>query len=119
MDDVGLWPSFAKTNWELAPALRVVRQAMREEVVLNLRYADESGQTSRRDIWPVQLFFYEGKQIVAAWCCARSAFRHFRIDRVRELTLTDTSFGTPRRELARSWREEWTRLHPDWICSAD
>jgi predicted DNA-binding transcriptional regulator YafY len=119
MDDVGLWPSFAKMNWQQAPALQVIRQAIREEVVLHIVYTDESGKTSERDIWPVQLFFYEGKQIVAAWCCTRSAFRHFRIDRIGEVKLLQTAFGTPRRVLARAWREAWTLLHPDWVCSAE
>ena len=119
IDDVGIWPVLVRENWERLPILKLIRVAMREEKALALQYRDESGRSSRRDIWPVQLFYYEGKQVVAAWCCARSAFRNFRTDRVLDLTPTGHEYGTPRRALARSWRDEWGRLHPDWYCPAD
>ena len=44
---------------------RLVREAMRNERALHIGYADEGGAVTERDIWPVQLAFYEGK--IAKW----------------------------------------------------
>jgi len=112
--DTGLWPVLMRGPLEAVPVLGLVRQAMRDEKALAIAYADEAGRPSARDIWPVQLAYYEGKQIVAAWCAMRSAFRHFRTDRIVSATATDRRYGRRRAELARLWREEWARLHPDW-----
>jgi predicted DNA-binding transcriptional regulator YafY len=112
--DTGLWPARATGNCAPMPILRLVRRAMREERALAMHYKDESGRTSERAIWPVLLAYYEGKQLIAAWCCLRESFRHFRADRVVSLELTASRFGKPRRALAREWRAHWEREHPDW-----
>ena len=87
---------------------------LRTEKALQISYEDERGNPSERVIWPVQLAYYEGKQVIAAWCCLRNAFRNFRTDRIVALTLTETRYGRRRLQLTREWREEWKRLHPDW-----
>jgi len=112
--DTGLWPVLMRGPLEPAPALGLVRDAMRNEKALHISYADESGRNSERDIWPVQLAYYEGKQIVVAWCCLREAFRNFRTDRVVAIVPTENRFGRRRAVLTKEWREEWNRLHPDW-----
>jgi len=81
--NTGLWP--VRENWEQAdesPLLAVLRQAIRDERVVRLSYADESGRLTERDIWPITVAFYEQKQIVAAWCTLREGFRNFRTDRI-------------------------------------
>jgi predicted DNA-binding transcriptional regulator YafY len=112
--DTGLWPVLMRGRDEPQPILGLVRAAMRNEKALHIAYADEAGTVTARDIWPVQLAYYEGKQIIAAWCCLREAFRNFRTDRVVEVRETETRYGRRRLQLAREWREEWARLHPDW-----
>lgn len=107
MDDVGLWPAVLRGTGAPVPVLGLVRQAMRQERTLAMRYQDESGRSSERDVWPVQLAYYEGKQIVAAWCCLRASFRHFRTDRIASLELTDRPYGEPRRTLAKAWFAAW------------
>jgi predicted DNA-binding transcriptional regulator YafY len=119
IDEVNIWPALIQQKWERLPTLKLIRLAMREELCLVMCYQDVAGQRTQRTICPVQLFYYEGKQIVAAWCCTRGAFRNFRVDRISELTRTHEVYPTPRRELARAWREEWKRLHPDWYCPAE
>lgn len=109
IDDLGLWPVVLRGEAAPVPVLGLVRQAMRQERALALRYADEGGRTSERDIWPVQIAYYEGKQIVAAWCCLRAAFRHFRTDRIVGLTVTDRPYGKPRRTLGKEWYVVWER----------
>ncbi len=78
MGDTGLWPVRLSGPLEPVPVLGLVRAAMRGETALAIGYADESGRRTERDIWPVQLAYYEGKQVIAAWCCLREGFRNFR-----------------------------------------
>jgi predicted DNA-binding transcriptional regulator YafY len=112
--DTGLWPVLMRGARDPMPVLGLVRSAMRQEKALHIGYADEAGAESERDIWPVQLAYYEGKQIVVAWCVMRAAFRHFRTDRIVRATETDDRYGRRRLQLAKEWRDEWTREHPDW-----
>ncbi|MDI1430424.1 helix-turn-helix transcriptional regulator [Polyangium sorediatum] len=110
MADVGLWPVVLHgAGAAPVPVLSLVRQAMRKERALALRYEDASERTTEREIWPVQIAYYEGKQIVAAWCCLRASFRHFRTDRIVSLALTEKPYGEPRRTLVQAWIEAWER----------
>ncbi|MDC3960997.1 helix-turn-helix transcriptional regulator [Polyangium jinanense] len=110
MDDTGLWPVVLNgADAVPVPALGLVRQAMRKERALALRYEDESNRITEREIWPVQIAYHEGKQIVAAWCCLRASFRHFRTDRIVSLALTERPYGKPRRMLALEWFQAWER----------
>lgn len=107
INDTGLWPVAvwsARTPTPM-PVLGQVRQAMRTEKALQIGYEDESGRPSERAIWPVQLAYYEGKQVIAAWCCLRQAFRNFRTDRIVSLVITDDRYGKRRVILEREWRE--------------
>lgn len=107
INDTGLWPVAVWSPKALMPILGEVRQAMRSEKALRISYADESGNATERTIWPVQLAYYEGKQVIAAWCCLRDAFRHFRTDRITALALTDERYGRRRAALEKAWRESW------------
>lgn len=107
INDTGLWPVAvwsARTPTPM-PVLGQVRLAMRTEKALQISYADESGRPSERAIWPVQLAYYEGKQVIAAWCCLRQAFRNFRTDRIVSLEMTEDRYGKRRAMLEREWRE--------------
>jgi predicted DNA-binding transcriptional regulator YafY len=114
--DAGIWPVLMRGPAPPVSVLGPIRAAMREEKALHIAYADEQGRASERDIWPVQLAYYEGKQIVAAWCCAREAFRNFRTDRITAAAPTDSRYGRRRLVLAKEWEAEWARLHPDWAA---
>ena len=114
--DTGLWPVMVRGPKEPLPVLGLVRSAMRSEKALHIGYADETGRESERDIWPVQLAYYEGKQVIVAWCALREAFRHFRTDRIVRAAETENRYGRRRLQLAREWREEWARLNPGWAA---
>jgi predicted DNA-binding transcriptional regulator YafY len=118
ISDTGLWPVLIRGDTETVPILGTIREAMRAERALHIVYRDEAGAQSERDIWPVQLAYYEGKQIIAAWCCARAAFRHFRTDRIDNLALTDDRFGRRRAILAREWEDGWRHERDQWRQSA-
>lgn len=114
MGDTGLWPVRLSGPLEPVPVLGLVRAAMRSETALAIGYADENGRRTERDIWPVQLAYYDGKQVIAAWCCLRESFRNFRIDRIVAAELTDRRYGQRRAKLAAEWRRIWEEAHPDW-----
>lgn len=107
INDTGLWPVAVWAEKKPMPILGDVRLAMRTEKAIQISYADEAGTPSERTIWPVQLAYYEGKQTIAAWCCLRSAFRHFRTNRIMALTITDARYGKRRAVLEREWRDSW------------
>ncbi|WP_437979960.1 helix-turn-helix transcriptional regulator [Sorangium sp. So ce117] len=108
IDDTGLGPVvLGGSGAALQPVLGLVRQAMRTERALAMRYQSESGSSTERDVWPVQIAHYEGKQLIAAWCCQRASFRHFRAYRIELLALTAQLYGKPRRTLTKEWRDDW------------
>jgi predicted DNA-binding transcriptional regulator YafY len=116
MADSGLWPVLMRGDMEPVPVLGLVRAAMRTEMALHIVYADEAGVSTERDVWPIQLGYYEGKQIVVGWCCLRQAVRNFWTDRIVGAAATEHRYGRRRAVLAKEWREEWRRLHPDWAA---
>jgi len=107
ISDTGLWPVRVEGDREPLPLLALVRRAMRAERALRIAYEDEKGNPSERDIWPVQIAFYENKQIIAAWCTLREAFRHFRTERIASAELTETRYGRRRAVLADDWYTQW------------
>lgn len=112
--DTGLWPVPMSGVGDPVPVLGLVRAAMRSETALDIGYADVEGRSSERSIWPVQLAYFEGKQIVVAWCTLREAFRNFRTDRILAAAASGTRYGRRRIVLTREWQEEMRRLHSDW-----
>jgi predicted DNA-binding transcriptional regulator YafY len=113
--DTGLWPVLVRDSGEALPVLGQLRAAMRSETALHITYADEGGQKSERHIWPVQLSYYEGKQVVVAWCEMRGAFRHFRTDRIVGAIATDRRYGRRRRQLTDEWYAEWSKRNREWL----
>lgn len=107
ISNTGLWPVRSWWDVEEQPLLAVLREAIRDERVLAVDYADERGQTTQRQIWPVTLAFYEEKQIIAAWCTMREGFRNFRVDRIMSATPAEGRFGKRRAVLAREWEDSW------------
>jgi len=107
ISDTGLWPVVipGDRSHRPLPILGEVPQAMRSETAVQLNYEDETGAVTERRIWPVQLAYYEGKQLIGAWCCLRQGFRNFRVDRVIALTITTERFGRRRAVLEKEWRD--------------
>ena len=83
-----------------------VRAAIRQGRKLQMGYCDEAGRESQRMIWPIGMTFYERVRIVIAWCELRQAFRHFRTDRITDLTLREERYPARRADLFRRWQQE-------------
>lgn len=111
IEDAGLWPVRLSGGSEVMPVLEQARSAMRSEHAVRLIYSDVSGKQSERIVWPLQLAYYENKQILVAWCKLRSDFRLFRTDRILNLEITSEPYGEPRRSLAARWLASWKKQH--------
>ena len=86
------------------PYLTIIRQAMRAEQSLRLRYTDKKGASTERTVWPVALGFFEAVEMLAAWCETRRDFRHFRLDRIAAAENSGQRYPKRRRILLAEWR---------------
>jgi predicted DNA-binding transcriptional regulator YafY len=101
MADVGIWvPGGGRET----PSLRPLREAIRREQKVTILYSDEKGATTRRTVWPIALGFFDGRQVAVAWCELRTDFRHFRTDRIGELSLSGERYPKRRAALVKEWR---------------
>ena len=75
--------------------------AIENQHVLRLRYRDEVGRESEREVEPLCLAFWGGKWTLGTWCRLRQDFRNFRPDRIAQMEDTSEVFqGGPNRDLA-------------------
>jgi predicted DNA-binding transcriptional regulator YafY len=103
-EGAGLMAGPSPAEAEPAIDLAVVRAALRQERKLAIVYADGSGRSSQRVIWPIALAFFEKVRLVVAWCELRQDFRSFRADRITALTQTGEPYPRRRRTLMHEWR---------------
>ena len=106
MADTSLWVPIDRCHPEGNLYVQPAREAIRHQTKLRLCYNDEHGSASERTVWPFALAFFEGRRLLAAWCELRGAIRHFRIDRIAHLTVSDERYPVRRRDLILSWRAE-------------
>lgn len=83
----------------------IIRHAIRREYKLQMTYTDVKGDESQRLIWPLALGFFEEVHVVVAWCELRLDFRHFRTDRIAQLTQLETRYPQGRQALLKKWRK--------------
>ena len=95
------------------PWLGALRGAIRAEEKVRMDYVDADGQTTQRTVWPFAMAFFQSARVLAAWCELRQDFRHFRADRVRQITPTGERYPTHRHVLIRRWREQ---MQPEAGC---
>jgi predicted DNA-binding transcriptional regulator YafY len=69
-----------------------LREALRDQRKVAMRYRRGDGQESARVVLPLGLFFWGYTWSLVAWCEWRGAFRTFRLDRVLELTVLPGTF---------------------------
>lgn len=83
--------------------LSTVRQAIRDERKLHIRYVDEKGTGTQRTIWPIAVAYYVQATLIGAWCELRQDYRHFRADRVTALTVLDERYPSDNGRLMAEW----------------
>jgi predicted DNA-binding transcriptional regulator YafY len=65
-----------------------IEAAINSRHVLKVRYVDEEGRETEREIEPLGLYFWGKVWTLIAWCRLRTGFRMFRVDRMAELAET-------------------------------
>jgi len=84
----------------------LIRQVIRLERKMTIRYGDQSGKKSARTIWPFALGYFEEVQVVVAWCELRADLRHFRVDRILSLRVEKERYPRNRQSLLKEWRAQ-------------
>ncbi len=104
-------PSDTKTPDE--PFLPLLRQAIRREHKLVIRYRAAGAAETTRTVWPFALGHFDRVRVVVAWCERRAAVRHFRSDRIVALEGTGCRFPERREALLARWRQQQGIAEPD------
>ncbi|WP_413773426.1 helix-turn-helix transcriptional regulator [Klebsiella oxytoca] len=85
--------------------LNEIRKAITSRNIVRINYADKNDVITSRDIWPVALGFFDTSRMLAGWCELRQTFRSFRLDRIKELTVTERRYPQTRQKLLKDWKE--------------
>ncbi len=93
-------PAEVERSWVVGPTpeerlvrhLALAREARDERRKLDLTYCGAAGEPSRRIIHPYQVVQAGGVWYLVAWCERAQAVRHFRAERVLELTPLEDRF---------------------------
>ncbi len=84
--------------------LILIRKAIRLERKVQMDYQDLKDNCTSRLVWPIALGFFDEVQLMVTWCELRQEFRHFRTDRIQQLTLTEQKYPERRQVLLKQWR---------------
>lgn len=90
--DTALFALSFRVSDEVRAHMGALRQAADQRRVAQLQYIDQSGTETTRRIRPLGLYFWGTVWTLAAWCELREDFRTFRLDRVRQVVITDDGF---------------------------
>lgn len=93
----------------VAAWLEPLELAVAESVTVRMGYQKpENTEPEVRMVDPYGLIYYAGLWQLIAWCHARQALRHFRVDRIRSLERTDQTFVRPPDfDLDQHYSEAW------------
>jgi len=84
----------------------LVRAAIRGQHKLSIDYADETGSSTQRVIWPIAISYFDVQRLIVAWCEMRQGFRHFRTDRISGMQRLEQKYREPRLKLLARWKAE-------------
>jgi predicted DNA-binding transcriptional regulator YafY len=84
--------------------LGLLREAVATRRKVRFQYVDADGVATARVARPLGCFHWDSVWTLGAWCEQRSAFRSFRVDRMRQLAVLDDVF-----------RDEPGRTLPDFL----
>ncbi len=77
---------------EVKARLGRLRRAIDDHRRVSLRYEDRGGKSSLRTVRPLGLYFWGSAWTLGAWCELRQDFRNFRLDRVEQDDVLDSTF---------------------------
>ena len=79
----------------------VLRRASWDENQVRFAYSDAHGAETIREVKPLTIVYMDRASVLIAWCLLRRDFRIFRLDRMRDLSVTGQSFRPHRVPLLR------------------
>ena len=88
------------------PQSALLRDAIRCQRKVAISYEDAQGSLSNRTIWPIAIVCFDDVRVLAAWCEHRSAFRHFRVDRMQVRTILEERYPGRRQSIMTQWRQQ-------------
>ena len=97
--DTHLYVPNTRSRTRSAMGLAVAREALVAQRRIRLKYANEKGEETERDVRPLGVFFWGKTWTLAAWCELRTGFRNFRLDRMTAATLGERFEEEPGRTL--------------------
>lgn len=77
---------------EVRTRLGQLRHAIADRHPVGLRYRDRQGDPSERTVRPLGLYFWGSTWTLGAYCELRQDFRNFRLDRIEDATVLDSTF---------------------------
>lgn len=83
-------------NDKAAEHLTLLRVALRDKAVLQIRYCDLQDKRSQRTVRPLGLTMFDAVWLLTVWCENRSDFRNLRVDRIEVIQLAGRLFRTER-----------------------
>lgn len=101
-----LVPAASTSKLADPPQAVLLRDAIRRQRKVAISYEDAQGSLSDRTIWPIAIVYFDDVRILAAWCEHRSAFRHFRIDRLHVRTILEERYPGRRQSIVTRWRQQ-------------
>lgn len=86
--------------------LSEVREAIRRERKLSIRYQKLDGEASERIIWPIAIGYFPTGRVLVGWCEKNCGFRHFRTDRILVTERMQHKIPKRRSDLLNEWRQD-------------
>ncbi|ODN70473.1 helix-turn-helix transcriptional regulator [Methylobrevis pamukkalensis] len=89
-----------------------LRRALRNLLRIRFSYTDVQGQPTMRAVRPLSLAYFGPVWVLAAWCELREDFRTFRLDRMRDFSVTEERFRPERGKTLHDFLKRtntWTR----------
>jgi predicted DNA-binding transcriptional regulator YafY len=72
----------------------LLRHATDSQFIVDVGYQDEKGSVTQRRLHPLGQIFWGKHWTLVAWCELRNDYRHFRLDRIESLSVSDETFTT-------------------------
>jgi len=92
--------------------LAALRRAIRSRAKVSFGYTDIVHQRSQRTVRPLSLAYFGPVWLLAAWCDLREDFRTFRLDRIRDFSVSLEHFRLERGKTLHDFLKRpqtWTR----------
>lgn len=111
-DDVSLMVGPGPTLPNDRVELQMLRNALRQERALTIRYRALDDTVSERSVWPCALTYFDGARVLVGWCTLRKDFRHFRTDRIEHAVLEESRYPKRRTSLVKQWKLQLRSIPP-------